>query len=103
MEPAVAQSYVTTTTGEPLTLDDVQAKLASTQGGLGNFKGLSYETQAAAGIRGAQVVEIVKSIKAGLRGSPLSTLHPTRSPFLRRASTRVLQAAAADPEPEPEP
>ena len=69
MGPAEALSYVTTTTGEPLTLDDVQAKLASAQGGLGNFKSLSYETIAATGVRDALIAEIVKSVKEGLRGN----------------------------------
>ena len=64
MEPAEALSYVTTPTGAPLTLDDVQAKLASAQGGLGNFKSLSYETIAATGVRDALIAEIVKSIVA---------------------------------------
>ena len=101
MDPAEAVSYVTTPTGAPLTLDDVQAKLARAQGGLNNFRTLDYNPIAAAGVRDALIAEIVKSIKEGLRGNPLSTLHPR---LLRRGTTRVPdQAAAAEPEPEPEP
>ena len=98
MEPAEALSYVTTPTGAPLTLNDVQAKLASAQGGLGNFKSHPYETMAATGVREALLAEIVKSVKEGLRGAPLSTLHTQSSRPLRSVSAWGLgHAAAADP------
>ena len=100
IEPAEALSYVTTPTGAPLTLSDVQAKLASAQGGLGNFKSHPYETMAAAGVREALLAEIVKSVKEGLRGAPLSTLRTQSSRPLRSVSAWGPGDAAAAQNPK---
>ena len=67
MDPEEALTYVTTPGGGPLTLEDVQAKLA----GLGSFKSHPYETMGATGVRDALIAEIVKSVKSGMRGESL--------------------------------
>jgi hypothetical protein len=71
MDKEAAANFISTPSGGPLTLEDVQAKLSNPDGGLTTFKSQPYEPQAAKSVSYAQVGEILKRINEHLADRPM--------------------------------
>ena len=110
MDKQAAASFISTPSGKPLTLEDVQAKLSNPDGGLTTFKSQQYEPQGAKSVSYAQVDEIAKTINRHLSNRAQATAADddidasepvVHSPSLARTPQQQGPAASALPSVEP--